>query len=264
MNINIENAHAYTLAWFNAANAERKAKKQILTNLATYCPDIIDDPIYLDNEIDVAYMFRSPRGITLAISGTRNWKGWKRNARIRENDGWHRGFRESFDKLIKKPLEHYLNEWPGLKLWIYAHSAGPAIGLNAAYFVRNWLKRDCEVIGFCAPQAMNSKGVAQCRKEHVCATMCNIGRHDPVDDIMKVISKVIRPLDAQDYGKIQMLPDLPGIPNALDNDLANMFFGGHAPSYVNQCLQKMYMNWGRPDWQKQVEYLQAVIGVAIK
>jgi len=258
MSINIEKAHPYIRAWFHAANAERKKWSEIESNLGTYCPEI-EDLIQLENDVDLAYIMKYPNAVTLAISGTRDWDGWKRNFQINENDGWHRGFRESFDNMIKKPLDHALRNWPG-KVWILAHSAGPAIGLNAAYYIRKWLKRNCELIGLCAPQAVNAKGAAQCSKEHVCATMLQIDRHDQVDNMMKWL----RGLNARDYGMIRYLPNLKGLPGALDNPIADMFFGGHAPSYVNKCLQKMYINWGRPDWKEQVEYLQAVMEVAIK
>jgi hypothetical protein len=209
---------------------------------------------------------KSPRGITLAISGTRDWDGWKRNAKITSNDGWHTGFKKSFYEMIKNTIDHIIRPsgWPG-KLWIHGHSAGYPIGLNAAYYARKWFPhRKTELIGLCGPQAVNSIGAAQCRKEHVCSTVLQVGKHDPVDDIMKRISRLFKKLDAQDYGYIVNLPDLPGLPGTLGNPVIDAVVGGHGPKYVNRCMQKLFENWKKPDWKTQVEYLQAVIGVAIK
>lgn len=264
--MNIENAHSYVHAWFHAALAEHKKESEIQGLLGMYCPEI-EDLIIRENDVDLAYIMKSPRGVTLAISGTRDdhlWDpGWRRNFKIKCVDGWHSGFKKSFDDMIKKPLDHALRQWTG-KLWIHGHSAGAPIGLNAAYFVRKYFKRDCELIGLCSPQAVNGNGAAQCRKEHVCATMLQVRNNDPVDNISKWLSIPFKRLDAHDYGYVVRLPDLPGLPGALDNPIADAIVGGHAPSYVNRCLQKMFMNWGKPDWKQQAEYLQEIIKVAVK
>jgi hypothetical protein len=266
--MNIENAHAYTQAWFHASNAERKSWDEIIANLATYCPDIEESPIQLENKTDLAYIIKSPLGITLAISGTRDDKpwdpGWLRNFKVHSENGWHSGFKSSFYDLAKNPLDYALGKWSG-NLWIYGHSAGVPIGLNAAYHARkDHPSRRSELIGLCAPQGVDSNGAAQCRKEHVCATMLQIGPHDPVDDVFKLVSRLFKRLDAQDYGYMVKLPHVPGLPGTLDNPIADAVVGGHGPKYVNKCLQKLFENWGQPDWKEQVEYLQAVIGVAIK
>jgi len=267
MSINIENAHAYALAWFHAALSERKLWSEVEYFLKMFCPDI-EDLIQLDNETDLAYIMKSPRGITLAISGTRDdhlWDpGWRRNFKIHSVNGWHEGFKKSFDDMIKSPLDHALRQWTG-KLWIHGHSAGYPIGLNAAHYARKWFpNRKSELIGLCGPQGVDSNGAAQCRKEHVCATALQIGNHDPVDDAFKIVSRLFKRLDAQDYGYIVRLPHVPGLPGTLENPIADAVVGGHGPKYVNRCLQKLFINWGKPDWREQVEYLQAVMKVAIK
>lgn len=234
--------HPYIEMLFHAMLAEHKTWKEIEEAIDIFYLDYHEQPVILEDDVDLAYLLKVPGKIILSISGTRDEDGWNRNAKFKAVDGWHRGFRKSFYDLIQKPLDGFLRKYRD-PLVITGHSAGPAIGLNAAYYVRINFNRNCELIGFCAPQAVDRSGVAQCRKAKVCATSINIGRHDIVDNIGKIVG-------GKNYGYVVELPDA-GDPDISQFRIADRIFFGHAPSYVCRSLTKLYHNWGK-NYDKEI------------
>lgn len=227
--------HPYVEALFHAMLAEQDNWKVINEALIKYYPNIYKW-YQIEDDTDRAYILDTYEKLIVAISGTKSKKGWVRNFLCWPDDGWHYGFKRSFKNTICEPFIFALKKFHGKKIYIFGHSAGPAIGLNLNYYIRSVLNRPCESIGFCAPQIVNRIGKAQCRKAHVCYTALNIGWRDQVDNIAKLIG-------GKNYGYTVEMPDA-GKPKADRRGFIDDGFIGHAPSYVCVSLKKLFDKWG--------------------
>lgn len=254
--LDIRKSHAYVRSLFHSMLAEHDDWRFITDVISKYYanPDFgntIDKLYQLEDEVDRAYILKIPGECIIVTSGTKSSQGWLRNAQCISDNGWHYGFRKSFRTILMNPIIEALHGFSG-KIYLYGHSAGSAISINAAYFIRSSLQRDCESITYCGPQTVNKVGKAQCSKAHVCATTLNIGIHDQVDNIANLIGSV-------DYGKIVKLPDV-GDPRIHADPIIDRFFMGHAPSYICKSL-KTLMQWYK---KPQNDYIDEISQYAVK
>ena len=250
-----ENCHPYVEALFHSMLSEQSMEKIkkgdhngdwkfISDSLNCYYPDI--QKIYrIEDDTDRAYILKTYDKLIIAISGTKSPQGWLRNLKCLNSGGWHYGFKRSFQNSILQPMVEAVRGWNG-PIKIYGHSAGPAIGLNADYYLREKFKSDVELIGFCAPQAVDKNGKAQCKRAKVRATFIDVGLRDQVDDISKVANRISHgAIGGVDYGYQVDLPDM-GDPDINKIELIDDYFFGHAPSYVCKCVKQLFQNWKKP------------------
>ena len=228
-------SHPYIKALFHAMVAEQNDWNKIKKALKDNCD--IDELIQLENKYDRAYIIKNEDEIIISISGTKSAEGWASNLQAWPNNGWHYGFDKGFQKLLSHPVVFECRGFKG-KVWIFGHSRGSALALRTNYFIRSFLKMNCESITYCGPTAVDKSGKAQCKKKHVCNTTLNIDPRDPVDDVGKLVGGV-------EYGYIVNMPD-DGSPDIHKLWIIDNMFYGHAPSYVCRCLLKLFHSWGKP------------------
>ena len=254
--LDIRKSHSYVRALFHAMLAEHDDWAYIVSAINKHYANIefggmIEKLYQLEDEVDRAYILKIPGECIIVTSGTKSLQGWLRNAQCILDNGWHYGFRKSFRTILMNPIIEALRGFNG-KISLYGHSAGSAISINAAYFIRSSLQRNCESITYCGPQTMSKLGKSQCSKAHVCSTTLNIGIHDQVDNIGNLLGGV-------DYGKIVKLPDV-GDPKIHSDPLIDRFFFGHAPSYVCKSLKVLMQRYNKP----QDEFIDEISQYAIK
>jgi len=241
----IRQCHAYIPALLHAmlAETEEKPWDTIIPALKHYYHDTIEHIYQLQDDTDLAYILKVPGQLILSTSGTRGKiyeKGWRRNFNFKSVNGFHRGFKKSFDDLIKNALITAMEGFRG-KFLSCGHSAGDAINKHAIRMVMKDLKhKDAEHIGYCGPVMCDAEGKKQMKGLNI--TRLYLGKRDQVDnfEMFPLIRRIVKGVHV---GYSVLLPDV-GDPGINDNEWVDDYVFGHAPTYVCRSLIKLCHNWG--------------------